>query len=80
MNHLIVSSPSITKFDYCNVVIRVLLLTQRESREHYFSSLNNTAFFLRLFSGVSLLGVLCVFFLIPETKGKSLSEIEELFC
>lgn len=32
-----------------------------------------------LFSGVSLIGVLCVYFLIPETKGKSLSEIEELF-
>ena len=33
----------------------------------------------RLFSGVSLLGVLLVFFLLPETKGKSLSEIEEIF-
>jgi len=32
-----------------------------------------------LFSGVSLLGVLLVFFLLPETKGKSLSEIEEIF-
>ena len=30
VNYLIVSSPSITKLDYCNVFIRVLLLTSRE--------------------------------------------------
>lgn len=32
-----------------------------------------------LYSGVSFLAVVLVYFLLPETKGKSLSEIEEMF-
>uniref|UniRef100_A0A1B0CZM5 Major facilitator superfamily (MFS) profile domain-containing protein n=2 Tax=Phlebotomus papatasi TaxID=29031 RepID=A0A1B0CZM5_PHLPP len=31
-----------------------------------------------LFSGLSILGLIFVFFIVPETKGKSLSEIQDL--
>ena len=36
-------------------------------------------FFVRLFTVINFVGVIFVFFLLPETKGKSLEEIEELF-
>ena len=35
--------------------------------------------FYRLYSGVSFLTAVLIYFLLPETKGKSLSEIEEIF-
>jgi len=31
-----------------------------------------------LFSGLSILGTIFVFFIVPETKGKSLSEIQKM--
>ena len=34
---------------------------------------------LRLYTGVNLIGVIFVFCFLPETKGKSLEEIEEMF-
>ena len=47
---------------------KIVLLLQNLITSHF-----------RLFAGVNLCGIIFVFWALPETKGKSLEEIEEMF-
>ena len=44
-----------------------------------FATVFVTETIVRLFAGVNMFGVIFVFCFLPETKGKSLREIEEMF-
>lgn len=58
--------------------LNIFSMLERTGRLH--ENITNTRYHhYRLFSGVSLFGALFVMIFLPETKGKSLEEIEKYF-